>query len=210
MGFAGQYLQTPGGEGGVLIKGNWYGRYMIGELPENVVWDFAIDGAYTKDKINNASVLMAYTKYQNDMYIRAVASVWKEFPDFVRFIKDFCFRNGYTRYSRIYIEPRASGIPAAQILKRHTNLNIIIDKAPTTDKVTRTTACLPFLEARRCNLLADEPWIDSFIYETTMFPNAKEDGQVDCLCIAVDKVSVRRGGGKIKIRTMNVYERYNC
>jgi phage terminase large subunit-like protein len=110
-------------------------------------------------------------------------------PDFLRFIKDFAYRNGYSRRSRIYIEPKANGISTAQTLRRYTKLNIILDKAPTDDKPSRVNGILPFLEARRVYLLEGASWVEPFLYETGIFDKGKQDGQVDCLCIAADKVS---------------------
>lgn len=188
-GYQGQYNQTPIAEGGNTILNKWFGRFELNDLPKNIPWNFVIDGAYTEKKTNSASVLMCYTMYHYDLYIKDVASVWMAQPDFLRFIKDFAYRNNYNRRSRIYIEPKANGISTAQTLRRYTKLNIILDKPPTVDKVSRVNASLPFLEARRAYLLEGASWIDSFLYETGMFPNAKQDGQVDCLCMAADKVS---------------------
>lgn len=198
MSYAGQYNQVPAQEGGALIKSAWFGRFNLHELPAHRSWNFTIDGAYTKDKTNNASVVLCYTLFNHDLYIRDVASVWKEFPELVNFIKEFCYRNGYTPRSRVYIEPKASGIPAAQSLKRHSAMNMILDKPPTVDKIVHTNASLPFIEARRCFLLADAAWVDPFLYETAMFPNAKEDGQVDCLNMAVDRANKPIGKAKFK------------
>jgi len=188
-GYQGQYNQTPAAVGGNMILSKWFGRFELSDLPKFIPWNFVIDGAYTEKKINSASVLMCYTMYHYDLYIKDIASIWKTQPDFIRFIKDFAYRNGYNRRSRIYIEPKANGISTAQTLKRYTKLNIILDEAPTDDKPSRVNGILPFLEARRSYLLEGASWIDPFLYETGMFPNIKQNGQVDCLCMAADKIS---------------------
>ena len=150
----------------------------------------------TEKKINSASVLLCYTMYHYDLYIKDVASIWMAQPDFVRFIKEFAYRNAYSRRSRIYIEPKANGISTAQTLKRYTKLNVIWDKAPTDDKPSRVNGILPFLEARRAYLLESASWVEPFLYETGMFPNIKQNGQVDCLCMAADKISNPKTGVK--------------
>ncbi|GAH45268.1 unnamed protein product [marine sediment metagenome] len=83
-----------------------------------------------------------------------------ELPDLIKFIPEFAARNDYTDKSRIFIEPKASGLSAAQMLQRYTKLNIILDKAPKDDKVARLKACLPFIESGRVKLLRDSNWLD--------------------------------------------------
>ena len=188
--YAGQYNQRPEAEGGTMLKKVWFRYFALHELPRNLPWNFTLDGAYTKDKVNNASVILCYTMYQYDLYIRDVAVVWKSFPELIRFIPEFTMRNGYNRRSKIYIEPKANGISIQQMLHKNTQLNVILDKPPTTDKISRVTTAIPFTEAGRTLLLQDSAWVEPFLYELGIFPNGKEDGQVDCYCMAVDKVSL--------------------
>jgi len=197
-GYQGQYNQTPAAAGGNMILNKWFGRFNLSDLPKFIPWNFVIDGAYTEKKTNSASVLLCYTMHHYDLYIKDIASIWMAQPDFLRFIKEFAYRNGYNRRSRIYIEPKANGISTAQTLRRYTKLNIILDKPPTVDKISRVNATLPFMEARRVYLLEGASWIESFLYETGMFPNIKQNGQVDCLCMAADKVSNPKTSVKFK------------
>ena len=189
QGYNGQYLQTPMGEGGNRVNGAWFGRFNFNELPEEeVVWHFVLDPAYTEKTINDPSAFMAFCIYNNNMYIRAVSEKWLEFPKLVKYTKEFAHQNGYSYRSKIYIEPKASGLSAAQSLKMNTNLNIIIDKSPTVDKVSRLEAESPKIEAGRVYLLDKASWVRNFIGQVEMFPNGKHDDQVDCLTMALDKI----------------------
>ena len=195
LGFTGQINQAPSKMEGNLLKSKWFGRFTMSELMATakalgrpVVWNFALDGAYTKDKLNDASAILSYCILENDIYIRAVMSVWYELPELLTFLQEFVHTNGYTSLSRLYIEPKANGLSTAQMLMRTSKLNIVIDKAPTTDKVSRVNGISPGVQAGRYHLLADSPWIESFMQQCTMFPNAEHDDEVDALTMAGDKL----------------------
>ena len=194
-GYSGQILQNPIPAGGNMIKKKWFGRFSLGKLmaeaaekKEDLVWNFKLDGAYTKDEQNDPSAMISYCMWKNNMYIREVKSVWKELPELIRFIKEFTVRNDYSPQSMIGIEPKASGMSAAQSLKRETNLNVILDKAPKIDKIARVNSCLPFMEAGRCFLLEDCDWSDHYLNQLAAFPNAKHDDEVDVTTMAINSV----------------------
>lgn len=200
-GFAGQYMQRPSPEGGGKLKGDWMMKYGLNSLitrakEENggrdnmLVWNFCIDGAYTDDKTNDATALMAWCEFQNDLYIREAASVWMGMPDLLKFIPEFVMRNGYDRRSYIYVEPKANGISTVQMIKRKTKLNIIQDKAPTTSKIIRVNVVSPFVEARRTHVIEGAAWTDKFIHQCETFPQNEEDNEVDCLVMAIDKIDM--------------------
>lgn len=194
-GYAGQILQNPIPAEGNLIKKAWFGRFTMQGLRQKVkdkkdelTWNYTLDGAYTKDQQNDPSAMLCYATYEGDMYIRAVKSVWKEFPELVKFISEFVVRHGYSDYSRIYIEPKATGLSAAQTMRKETELNIIIDKAPRIDKIARVKSVSAFLEGGRCFLLEDTSWIDAFLNQLAAFPNGRHDDEVDCLSMAINNM----------------------
>lgn len=193
-GYAGQFDQNPAPDEGGLLKKSWFRRFTMQRLhqlaadsDQKVIWNFAFDGAYTEKQENDPSAMMAYCYLLNNLYIRNVQSVRKEFPELVPFIEAFARANGYSKESRIYIEPKASGLSAAQSLRRYTDLNVIIDKAPTDDKVARVKSISPFVEAGRVNLLEDAPFVDTFLQQAGQFPNATHDDEVDDLVIAIKR-----------------------
>ena len=206
MGYAGQIGQTPAPVEGNMLKRAWFQRFTMSKLEERakkkvekLIWNFTLDTAYTKDEKNDPSAMFAYCIFENDMFVRAVMAVRKEMPELLEWLPEFAKMHGYTPQSRIYIEPKASGLSAAQMLKRQTSLNVIIDKAPTTDKVARVNTASPTIEAKRVYLLEDAVWLEGFVSEVITFPNAKHDDQVDCLTMAVDKFNPRSAVHSIEI-----------
>lgn len=195
-GFAGQILQTPIKAGGNLIKTDWIGRFQLSALlveadakKSSLSWFFTLDGAYTSDKNNDATAIVAYTVWNNSMYIRDVAGVRLEMPELLRFIPEFCYRNGYGRnQSKIYIEPKANGLSVAQMIKKQTPLNIVLDTPPKADKVSRVMACIPFLESRRVFVLEEGAFVNEFLDELKIFPQGTNDDSVDALIMAIQRV----------------------
>ncbi len=129
--------------------------------------------------------------HNNELYVREVKAVRLEFPELIKEIQKFASVNGYTNRSRIYVEPKASGKSIVQMLKRSTGLNIMEDKPPTQDKVSRANSISAFAESGRINLI-DGRYIDGFLNELKAFPNGAHDDQVDVLVMAVDRNTNRR------------------
>jgi predicted phage terminase large subunit-like protein len=183
-GYSGQMEQQPAPVEGGMIKKTYF--KIIDSAPQQINWNYTIDGAYTENEKNDPTAILAYGMKDGNMYICNVESVWMEFPDLMKEVVRFTQWNGYSNRSRIFIEPKASGLPAVQTLKRETMLNVIADKPPTTDKITRVNACLPFLESGRVILIRGA-WNDSFIHQCCTFPNATHDDEVDCLTMAISR-----------------------
>jgi len=121
------------------------------------------------------------------MVIRSCVQVWKEMPELVRYVQQFHDANGGTTRSKVYIEPKASGLSLKQTLFRGSTLNVIEDKAPTTDKKSRVESCTPFIESGRVRLV-EGPWNEAFIHQCVTFPSAKHDDMVDCLTMAIGRM----------------------
>ena len=183
--YAGQLLQTPKLEGSGMIQGKWFKRFKMNQLPDNVVWNFCVDSAYTKKTVNDPSGILCFCIHKNNMYIRGFSKVHMEFPELLKHLQKYTKAMDYSFRSRIYIEPKASGLSIVQQLKRKTKLNVISDKPPDTDKVTRAADASPTLEAGRVYLLEDAHWLDDFIYELEVFPLGEHDEAVDLICMAV-------------------------
>jgi len=184
--FQALYQLRPSAEEGNIIKKDWFPRYTPADVRTTTV-NFYLDTAYTDNKKNDRTAILAYFTSGRHMYVKSCRAVWKNFPDLIKFLKSYVIEQGYTGASRIYIEPKASGKSVAQQLKAETNLNIIEDKAPTDSKETRVRANTPIMEAGRVLLPEDALWVDEFLAELTTFPNAAHDDQVDALIGAIGK-----------------------
>ena len=197
-GYSGQYMQTPSPADGGILKRTWFilrDRIMNMKGVEvnlnELTWNFVLDTAYTEKQINDPSAILAYTFFENTMYIRRVESVRKEFPELCRYIPEFVHNYGYSSSSKVKIEPKASGKSVKQQLKQSTNLNVIEDKPPTQDKVSRANGIAPFIESGRCVLL-EGSWVDGFLNQCASFPNGVHDDEVDCLVMAVENETTRK------------------
>ena len=114
-----------------------------------------------------------------------------EFPDLCRWIPEHVKEHGYTNTSMIRVEPKASGKSTVQQMKQTTSLNIIEDKAPDKDKVTRVKICSPKIEAGKV-LLVEGYWNESFLAQISGFPKASHDDEVDCLTAIVERELIKQ------------------
>jgi len=186
-GYSGQYEQTPSPSDGGIIKKSWFN--IVKEIPAGTV-NFFIDTAYTAKSQNDASALLACIYTNNNLYIKEVLEVRMEFPELINEVKRFVSANGYTRQSRVFVEPKASGKSLVQQLRRSTGLNIIEDTPPTEDKLSRATSVSAVIESGRVYLL-DGRYCDNFINQVGAFPNAAHDDMVDTLVMALNKFTSR-------------------
>ena len=141
----------PAPADGGLIKKEWFNVKRVFEELSYMTWNFVIDPAYTSKENNDPSALLAYAEYEGEYYIRAVEEKYLEFPELIKYIHAFCEKNGYSRSSKIYVEPKASGKSIVQTLRRNTRLNIIESKPPSKDKVARVSDIVSIIESRRVN-----------------------------------------------------------
>lgn len=179
--YAGQYDQTPSPIGGGIIKTKWFD--IVDALPngmgfKDVVWNFILDTAFSAKTESNDTALIAYTYIQNDWFVRECFALKLDFPDMLDLVKGFTSRNGYSSQSRIYIEPKATGVPLIQTIKRETGLNVIPTESPIDDKVTRVNNHVPEMESGRVHLLRGQ-WNESYLHELGTFPRSAQDGRVD-------------------------------
>ena len=183
--------------GGEKIKTEWIRKFSLADLEAMaydkgipLIWDYTIDGAYTKDPENDATGLLAFARIFNNMYIREAQNVRLEMPELLKYIPSFVANNGYTKQSRIWIEPKANGLSVAQMLHRETKLNIIIDKPPRTSKEQRVDQCVPFIESKRLHTLEHAAFNEEYIGQLVLFPNAEHDDLVDCTTMGIDRIEI--------------------
>lgn len=194
--YAGQFQQNPAPEEGGLLKIPWFERIdwatffqMAGNNPP--VWNFVSDGAYTKDEKNDPCGMMAYTEFNNSLFIRKSKSRHLEQFEYEKWMAEFFdAERGDERRSIIHIEPKANGITTAQNMNRRSKLNIALDVPPTRDKIARVKDIQPFAEGGRVFLIArgGEEWVQEFLDEIKVFPNGKHDEHVDMLVMAINRI----------------------
>lgn len=185
--FSALYQQHPTADGGNIVKREWFKHISLADFErmhngEPII--FFIDTAYTDKTTNDPSGIIATCKIGNDLYITHAQKVYKNFPDFIRFIPPYVKAHGYTSRSTIRIEPKANGISVIDQIKDVTALNVTRTPTPTDSKETRLNAASPCVECGRV-VLVDGAWNDEFIEEICGFPVKPHDEFVDDLCYAV-------------------------
>lgn len=201
-GYASQYLQDPKSLGVGMIKAEWFGSFTLDGLihkasnyGHKLVWNFAVDTAYTENTGNDPTCILSFAIFQNNVYIRNVSCKWEGFLDMVKSIEIFALNNGYTDQSIIYIEPKASGISACQTIKETLTLNCTVSENPVQSKIQRTVNNLAFMESGRIYLLENAGFVEPYKEELTIFPRGARgdhDERVDCTNIAIMKANKQK------------------
>lgn len=190
--FAGQFGQTPTPPEGNLFKRRWFDIIDPEKLQRDMFTSpmlFIIDTAYKEKKAlktvstaeNDPNGLLTCFRQGNYVYVVNFTEIWCEFPDLIKFIREYVAINGYGDGSAIYIEPKASGVSVVQQLRSETDLNVIeIDlEFVRDDKLQRASAVSPICEGRRVKLVNGD-WNDQYLGQLTSFPKAQHDEAVDC------------------------------
>lgn len=195
-GFAGQYGQDPAPDEGGIIKPEWFDIVRPETLRRDINLEpihFFIDSAYTEKTENDPTAILTCYRSGNFIYILDVQEVWLEFPQLIQWLLNYTQRFQYHQQnSKIFIEPKASGKSIAQQLRVVSMLNIVEMEAPKDDKVTRAHGVSPTLEGRRIKLI-DGSYVDKFMDQLRLFPNAKHDDMVDDLVNCVNELLITNG-----------------
>lgn len=194
-GYAGQFGQDPRAVEGNLVK-----KFMLPvldwhQVPDQMlkkVRDFTVDSADKTKETNDYSGFLCYTEFRGYVFILNYLDVKERFSKRVKMLRDFVQQNGSVQ-SRVFIEPKSSGVAIIQFLQDHTSMNVIEWVMPEGDKVARLNSILPFLEARRLVLLKG-PWNDSFINNVLTFyrPGVDKGEEVDTMVMAGVNVFLRK------------------
>jgi predicted phage terminase large subunit-like protein len=188
-GYAGQVQQLPAPDEGGLLKKAWfrtigYEAFLQFVGKGAVVWNFDADTAYTADQKNDPSALLASCYFGQTLYVRLATEMWLELPELKKRLPELLAANGYTRMSKLYVEPKASGKSVVQELRAISQLNVVEAPTPTGSKLERVNAAAPFIEAGRVVLL-DGAWNTAFVSQGAGFPAAAHDDMLDCLLQAI-------------------------
>ena len=112
------YNQNPTPSDGNMIKKDWLETVNYTFRQSGIVWNFYIDPAYTEKTMNDPSALMCAGTDGQYLYIKDVKTVRMELYELLDEITKFCEKNDYTMKSRVYVEPKASGLSVIQALQK--------------------------------------------------------------------------------------------
>jgi len=190
LGAAGQLQQRPAPLSGNLVKRDWFPIIPASSVKRNDRIQpimFLMDTAYTAKQENDPSGIMAIFKDESEdcIYIVNVSEVRLEFPDLIKYTKEYVARNGYSGSSSIWVEPKASGKSLVQQLKASDNFNIseISGDFLSDDKLTRLSSVSHLIYSGRVRLVEGD-WNEKYLNQLCMFPSAKHDEFVDLTCYA--------------------------
>ena len=190
--FAALFQQHPSIEGGNIWQKDWFRSISLAQFnaihPKDIAIHFFLDTAYRdkkKSSDNDPSGMIAACRIDNYMYIVDAQSVYKKFPDLIKFMPEYVKGHGYTQQSTLRIEPKANGISVVDQLKSETNLNVVETPTPTDSKETRAFANSAKIECGRV-FLVEGSWNDEYLHQVTQFPAVAHDEYVDVTNYAID------------------------
>ena len=185
--FSGQYLQLPSPPEGGEWRKDWFNIVNRAELPNDIVYERYIDGAYTKDTRNDPTGIQISGKSGDNLYIFKSIDKYLEMPELKNFITSFVQSCGVP-VSQILVEPKASGKSLVQLLRRETRYNVseLTTNFVRYSKIERARASSPFIEGGRVYLVKDN-WNDAFLQQVSTFPNAKHDEHIDVTSYAIER-----------------------
>ena len=189
-GYNSQLNQKTKDSGGNILKEQWFNIIDYDENKhKNLKWEMVVDSAFTAKQKNDPTGILICAKLDNNLLIKKAISIHLEFPDLIKKLIELA--NQY-KVSRIFVEPKASGLSIIQQLRKISKLNVVELPTSKDDKETRCNAISPTVEAERIFLL-DGSWIKDFIDEVTNFPLAAHDDMLDCLMYAIEKFLIKKG-----------------
>ena len=163
------------------------------ELPLAVPWDLFIDGAFTEKTENDPTGIDVVAKIGKELVVKNSYDVKMKLPDLLKFIKNLATEGIFDPHvGRIFIEPKASGYPLAQLIEAETDFNFVLlgennkgeSKIVNAGKKARHELIKPKAESGRIKLVKDK-WNDGFVNQLVGFPRAAHDEHVDNIGYAV-------------------------
>lgn len=187
--FAALFQQHPSVEGGNIWRKEWFRKItqvaFAGIKRSDVVTHFFLDTAYTRDTGNDPSGILAACRIGNNMYITDAQSVYKNFPDLIRWLPGYVMAHDYTESSTLRIEPKANGISVVDQLYDATKLNVTQTPPPVESKEVRANANSAKVECGRVFIVEGE-WNEAFLHQVSQFPAVAHDEFVDITNYAID------------------------
>jgi predicted phage terminase large subunit-like protein len=203
--FAAQYEQRPTPEEGAVFKREWWRTYS--DVPREFQRTVqAWDTAFKTGEQNDYSACVTIGETETGFHLLHVARDRWEFPDLKRKVCEF---GEHWQPSALIIEDAASGQSLAQELRRETSLPVIAVPADR-DKIARAHAVSGLVESGRVLLPTAAGWLDDFLDEVTVFPNARHDDMVDALTLGLGYLRSGRdnwGDPKLILKLMEDYDR---
>lgn len=176
--YSAQYQQNPVAPEGNLIRLEWFGRY--DEQPDRDYFLKVVqswDTAMTSNPRSDFSVCTTWGFREDKWWLLDVFRERLDYPDLKRAV--IRLRRLWSA-DKVVIEDAGSGKSIYQELKVNGDFRPRM-WTPVEDKETRLIGQTGQLEAGRCLLPTDAPWLDAFCSELKAFPSGRYDDQVDSM-----------------------------
>jgi predicted phage terminase large subunit-like protein len=192
--WAALYQQRPSAAEGGVFKRQWWASYREPPHFNRIVQSW--DTAYKSGSENDFSVCTTWGVAENGYYL---LSCWRGRLEFPALKRQMVLLASEYSPTVILVEDKASGQSLIQELKYETALPIrpvAVDR----DKVARTQAVTPLIEAGKVFLPESAPWLADFLDELAAFPTGVHDDVVDSVTQALNYLRHQ------KSNTVEVYE----
>lgn len=178
-GYAGQFQQNPGTEGGTLFKEGWLNYWIPGSLPEFEYTITSWDCTFRKTDDSDFVVGQAWGVVGGDRYLLEQYREKAGLTDTLRAIREMARRVSKCRAH--VVELKANGRKVIATLQREISALSGYDPQGSS-KEERANAVLPTFEAGNIYIPHPDhkPWVrESWKPEILAFPQARRDDQVD-------------------------------
>jgi len=189
-----QYMQSPTGEEGALIKRTWWKDWAAKNPPKLDYIIQSYDTAFTKGTKSDYSAITTWGVFtpedggQNIILVNAFKGRY-EFPELRRL--------AYQEYldwrpDMVIIEAKASGLPLTHELRQMDIPVINFTPSRGNDKHTRVNSVAPLFESGKIWAPLHEHFAQEVIEECAAFPYGEHDDYVDSTTQAI--MRIRQGG----------------
>lgn len=183
--FQSLYQQNPTVPDGDIIKDSWFEYCEAKEVPNGIIWNLWVDGAYTESTKNDPTGLMVagYWPATKTLYIKHAHDAYLIITKLADLVEEYAALHQLGSRSRAYYEPKASGKSLRQLMKdkvKWLQSVEIKNRLVQEGKMGRATVAAPKLEAGRV-VLVKGTWNERFKKQLTGFPKAKHDEYIDLL-----------------------------
>lgn len=188
--FAAQYQQNPIPIEGNLVKQEWFRRYDM--LPVREEMDAVVlswDTATAAGELNDYSVCTVWGVVGQNYYLMDVVRKKLDYPDLRNLAFEMVQRHDA---DIVLVEDVTTGRSLLQDLRRGLHRRVIA-LPPRGDKVMRFSAQSAVIEQGRVFIPKDAHWLNEFTKELLGFPGTKHDDQVDSVEMFLRFADGRRG-----------------
>lgn len=186
--FASLYQQRPAPDEGAIIKREWLRFYdTVPSRFEEVI--ISLDAAFKGNEDSDYVAFTVWGRIGAEKYLVHVERARMDFPTTVTAFKHLCAR--FPLATAKLVEDKANGSAIIDFLKR--DISGIVPITPHETKIARLFAVSPQFEAGNVYLPSEKllPSIHDYVYELTMFPNARNDDMVDSTSQALNYLESR-------------------